>query len=207
METTTQVSEPESDLERELEKQYVHTLHLMGLPPPEARRAFWQLLNEIKKESLETGATTLPKDFGDRLLERELVDDRVRALLEKKRAEGVNDHDIRWWWNMSHLERAFMAKLDQLNRQLLLRQFIEEQELSPEEATKKLRTYDPLFGEIDEGSTGSPDDQPLPYELKERVRRYVQRRAILDAAALTRDIEDSSSFNHLVRKELKRGNL
>jgi hypothetical protein len=207
MVTSTEVYEPESDLERELEKQYVHTLHIMGLPPPEATRAFWQLLNEIKKESLETGAATLPKDFGDRLLERELVDERVRALLEKKRAEGVNDRDIRWWWNLSHLERALMAKLDQLNRHVLLRQFIEEEELSPEEAAKKLRTYDPLYGEVDDAPTGSPDDQPLPYELKERVRRYVQRRAILDAAALTRDIEGSSSFNHLVRKELKRGNL
>ena len=207
METSTEVCEPESDLERELENQYVHTLHLMGLSPPEARRAFWHLLNEIKKESLEAGAAALPKDFGDRLLERELIDDRVKALLEKKRAEGVTDHDIRWWWNMSHLERALMAKLDQLNRHVLLRQFIEEHELSPEEAAKKLRTYDPLFGEVDEAPTGSPDDQPLPYELKERVRRYVQRRAILDAAALTRDIEDSSSFNQLVRKELKRGNL
>jgi hypothetical protein len=207
METSPEVYEPESELERELERQYVHTLHLMGLPPPEARRAFWQLLNEIKKESLETGAATIPKDFGDRLLERELIDDKVKALLEKKRAEGVTDHDIRWWWNMSHLERALMAKLDQLNRQLLIRQFIEDQELSPEEATRKLRTYDPLFGEVDEAATGSADDQPLPYELKERVRRYVQRRAILDAAALTRDIEGSSSFNNLVRKELKRGNL
>jgi len=36
-----------------------------------------------------------------------------------------------------------MAKLDELNRHLLLRQFIEEEDLSPEEATKKLRTYDP----------------------------------------------------------------
>jgi hypothetical protein len=207
METSGEVYEPESDVERELEKEYVHTLHLMGLPPPEARRAFWQLLSEIKKESLETGAATLPEHFGDRLLERELVDDRVKALLEKKRAEGVTDHDIRWWWNMSHLERALMVKLDQLNRHVLLRQFIEEQELGPEEAAKKLRTYDPLFGEVDEASTGSPEDRPLPYELKERVSIYVQRRAILDAAALTRDIEDSSSFNHLVRKELKRENL
>jgi hypothetical protein len=207
METSPELYQPESDLERELEKQYVHTLHLMGLPPPEARRAFWQLLDEIKKESLGTGAATIPKNFGDRLLERELIDDRVKALLEKKRAEGVTDHDIRWWWNMSHLERALMAKLDQLNRQLLIRQFIEDQELSPEEATRKLRTYDPVFGEVDETTTGSVDDKPLPYELKERVRRYVQRRAILDAAALTRDIEGSSSFNHLVRKELKRGSL
>ena len=207
METSTEVHEPESDPERQLENEYVHTLHLMGLPPPEARRAFWQILNEIKKESLETGAATLPKDFGDRLLERELVDDRVKALLETKRAEGVSDHDIRWWWNRSHLERALMAKLDQLNRLLLLSQFFEEQKLSPEEATKKLRTYDPLFGEVDEAPTDSPDDRPLPYELKERVRRYVQKRAILEAAALTREIEDSSSFNHLVRKELKRGNL
>ena len=207
MGTSTEMYGPESDLERELENQYVHTLHLMGLPPPEARRAFWHLLNEIKKESLEAGAAALPKDFGDRLLERELIDDRVKALLEKKRAEGITDHDIRWWWNMSHLERALMAKLDQLNRHVLLRQFIDEQELSPEEAARKLRTYDPLFGDVDEAQTGSPDDQPLPYELKERVRRYVQRRAIVDAAALTRDIEDSSSFNHLVRKELRRGNL
>jgi hypothetical protein len=207
MGTSAEVHEPESDLERELEAQYVHTLHLMGLPPPEARRAFWQILNEIKEESLKSGTTTLPENFGDRLLERELVDDRVKALLAEKRAEGVTDQDIRWWWNMSHLERALMAKLDELNRHLLLRQFIEEENLSPEEAAKKLRTYDPLFGEADKARTGSPDDQPLPYEIKERVRRYVQRRSILDAAKLTRDIEDSSSFNHLVRKELKRGNL
>lgn len=207
MEGTPDPPEALADIERELEAQYVHTLHLMGLGPSEARRAFWHILNEIKADSLKTGAATLPTCFGDRLLERENTDERVKALLTTKRAEGVTDQDIRWWWNMHHLERGMMAKLDDLQRQLLLVRIADEEGLSPEEGAHKLKRYDPVFGEPDETDAERHDDRPLPYELKERVTRYIQKRTILNSAAFTRDIEDSSSLNALVRKELKRGAL
>jgi len=37
---------------------------------------------------LKTGAATLPKDFGDRLLEREPLDHRVKACSKRKEPRG-----------------------------------------------------------------------------------------------------------------------
>jgi len=207
MGSTSDQHEPLADIERELEAHYVHDLHMMGLSPSEARRAFWHIMNEIKEESLKTGTSTLPRDFGDWLLERENTDERVKAMLAKRRTEGVTDQDIRWWWNMHHLQRAVMCKLDDLNRHALLTRFMEGDGLSREDATRKLERYDPLFGEPDEMHADRHMDQPLPYELKERVRRYAQRRSILEPEAFAKDMEESSSLNALIRQELQRGNL
>jgi hypothetical protein len=207
MESSSDPHEPPTDIERELEAQYVHTLHMLGFSPSEARRAFWHIMNEIKEESLKTGTSTLPRDFGDWLLERENTDERVQAMLAKRRAEGVTDPDIRWWWNMHYLERAMMCKLDDLHRHALLTRFIEVEGLGREEAAMKLARYDPLFGEPHETHAEPHEDQPLPYELKERVRTYVQRRSILDPEAFASDIKESSSLNALIRKEVQRGNL
>lgn len=207
MESSSDEHEPLSDIERGLGAQYVHTLHMMGLSPSEARRAFWHLVNEIKEESLETGASTLPRDFGDWLLERETTDERVKAVLARRRAEGVTDQDIRSWWNMHHLERVMMCKLDELNRHALLTRFIEGAGLGREDAARKLARYDPLFGEPNETHADRHEDQPLPYELKQRVSGYVQRRSVLDPEAFARDMEESSSFNALIRREMQRGNL
>lgn len=207
METSSDLYEVLADIERELEAQYVPTLHMMGLSPPEARRAFWHIMNEIREDCLKTGTSTLPKDFGDWLLERENTDERVKAMLTKRRAEGITDQDIRWWWNMHHLERAVISRLDDLHRRLLLMRFTEEEGISREEGVRKLTKYDPLFGEPDETHGDRSDDGPLPYELKERVRRYVQKRSIFDPEAFVKDMEESSSFNALIRKQVQRGNL
>jgi hypothetical protein len=207
MESPSAERESLSATERELEAQYVHTLHMLGLSPSEARRTFWHIMNQIKGEALTTGTSALPRDFGDWLLERENVDGTVQATLAKRRAEGVTDQDIRWWWNMHHLERAMMCKLDDLHRYLLLTRFIEEEGLGREEAARKLASYDPSFGEPGETHADRHEDQPLPYELKERVRSYLQKRSILDPEAFARDIKESSSLNALIRKEVQRGNL
>jgi hypothetical protein len=207
MESSSDERESLSAMERELEAQYVHTLHMLGLSPSEARRAFWHIMNEIKEEARTTGTSTVPRNFGDWLLERENIDGRVQTMLAKRRAEGVTDQDIRWWWNMHHLERAMMCKLDDLNRHLLLTRFIEHEGLRREEAARKLASYDPLFGEPGETHADRHEDQPLPYELKERVQSYLQKRSILDPEAFTREIKESSSLNALIRKEVQRGNL
>ena len=206
METSSDPNETFADIERELEVQYVPALHMMGLSPSEARRAFWHIMNEIREDSLKTETSTLPRDFGDWLLERENNDERVKAMLAKRRVEGVTDEDIRWWWNMHHLERAVMSRVDDLHRSLLLMQFTEEW-ISREEGVRKLTKYAPLFGEPDETLGDRSDDGPLPYELKERVRRYVQKRSIFDPEAFVKDMEESPSFNALVRKQVQRGNL
>lgn len=50
------------------------------------------------------------------------------------------------------------------------------------------------------------DDRPLPYELKKRVNEYIGKR-MSDPIEYKRNIETSSSFNALIRKEIKSGNL
>ena len=51
------------------------------------------------------------------------------------------------------------------------------------------------------------EDKPLPFELKDRVNKYIERRTREGAESYKRDINRSSSFNALVRQEIRAGRL
>ena len=65
----------------------------------------------------------------------------------------------------------------------------------------------PVYGEPHEMPEEAEDDRPLPYELRHRVTRYAEQKAAADAEEYLKDIIDSSSFNALVRKEIRAGNI
>jgi hypothetical protein len=64
-----------------------------------------------------------------------------------------------------------------------------------------------MYGDPADTSHRSGDDRPLPYELKDRINRYIEKRRLHDPEAYKQDIQISSSFNALVRKEIRANNL
>jgi Dihydroxyacid dehydratase/phosphogluconate dehydratase len=150
-----------------------------------------------------------PEDsrVADFLLERESSDEKIKSSLAKKRKEGVRDEDIQWWFNMDDLERRILLKLDDVTRHALFTKLREEDGLSEGEAAKGVRKSYPVFGDPDDTTVATGEDRPLPYELKDRIRSFVKKRMQRDPEAFKKEIKGSSSFNALIRREVKEGNI
>jgi len=196
-----------STIEKQLEEYYIPVFQMtMGVSSSQAKTIFHDLLKQIKEESENEGTSNLAQDFGDTLLERESTDERTKSMLAKKRDEGVKDEDIRWWWNMYDIERRMMLKVDELHR-LALFEKLQEQNNSAEEAAEMVRKSYPIFGDPDDTTNVAGKDRPLPYELKDRVNIYVEKRSQMDPEQFKREIEQSSTVNCLIRQEIEKGNI
>lgn len=196
-----------SDIERQLEDTYVPMYVAgKGMSQSEARKAVRDLIQQAKEEAEKEGTTNIPKNFGDTLIDSEHKEQKIKMMLEKRRKDGVKDEDIRWWWNMHDLERRLLTKNDESSHLALFIHNMKEGRNS-EESASLVKRYFPIFGDPDDTSTSSGDDRPLPHELKDRINIYIQNRATEDSGKYKKDIERSSSFNALVRKEIKSGRL
>jgi len=67
--------------------------------------------------------------------------------------------------------------------------------------------FQPVYGDPNDNSQSSGSDRPLPYELKDRINIYIQKRMGRGSDKYKREMEQSSSFNARVRKEIRNGNL
>lgn len=181
---------------------------MSGIPKSEARKMAKGLLDQAIEESKKEGSYNLPPNFGDIILKKEKAGVNLLKRLPEKRIEGVRDEDIRWWWNLNDIERRLMIKTDDINKTYLAKCFIENEGLSPEDAIKKVRKYHPFYGDpLNTTHVKKDDDRPLPYELKDRINIYIEKRARSDPEKYKREIELSSTFNALIRKEIKAGNI
>ena len=197
-----------SDIEKQLEDIYVPMFQeTRGMSLPRAKSTFRDLLEKAKKDIREEGVSDLPENFGDVLLEKESTDEQIRSFLAKKRKEGVKDQDIRWWWNTHNLERGMIYQVDALDRFALFLKLTEEDGLSSDDAAKRVRKFHPIYGDPDDTTAAIGEDRPLPPELKDRINRYCMKRGQTDPEKLKKDIEESLTFNALMRKEIKKGNI
>jgi hypothetical protein len=197
-----------SGIEKELEAIHVAMFQTkLGLPPSEIKKLFRKMLKEAKEESRKEGTSNLPANFGEMLLQKEGVDKNTQAIMSKKRAEGVEDDDIRWWWGMTDLERRIMSKVDDFFKTAMYMKYRNEDSLGAEEAAKKVRKFYPFYGDPQDTTHTSGDDRPLPYEIKDRVNRYVERRSQTDSDKCQKEIQESSTSNSFVRREIRRRNI
>jgi len=197
-----------SGIEKELEDIHVSMFQTkLGLPLLEARSLIHKMLKEAKEESRKEGSSKLPTNFGEILLQKEAVDKQTQAILLKKREEGVQDDDIRWWWSMNDLERRIMSKVDDFFRLAMYIKYRDEDGLDTEDAATKVRRFYPLYGDPQDTTHTNGDDRPLPYEIKNRVNCYVERRSQTDPDKCKKEIEESTTFNAFVRREIRRGNI
>ena len=100
-----------------------------------------------------------------------------------------------------------MQHADFISRFTLFLKLREEDGLNEEEAAKRVGKSFPIFGDPDDITLSTGEDRPLPYELKDRINIYVEKRSQTDPKQFKREIELSSSFNALVRKEIEKGNI
>ena len=95
-----------AETEQRLEPQYVSFFReTMDMPEEVARDLFKAFVKEQKEAAQREGTDRLPDSFGDLLLDREKTDEKVQTAFAPKRADGVADADIAFWWNMHDLER------------------------------------------------------------------------------------------------------
>lgn len=197
-----------SALEKHLKDQYIPIFRkMMRMSAAQARKTFKDLYKKITEEAEAEDTLNLPRNLGDRLLERESADKKVKKVLSKKRTEAIRDEDIRWWWNMHDLERRIMSKVDEVFIYTLFLRFTKEEKLSPKQTNEKIRKVRPMFGNPDDIRFGKGEDRPLPDELRQRVNTYIAKRAQKDPEGLKRDAEASTSYNAFIRKEIKAGNV
>ena len=205
-------------IERQLKEVYVPMFMQSGMPISQANEQFSEWLREAKQWSQKEGMDKLPQNFGDLLLQNEATAPNIKAKLDKVRREGVTDEDIRVWWNLHDLERRFMLMQDDVSRGASWVHYLDEvgdakmAAMSPaeravvmDEAAAQTRKYFPFWGDPDDCTHVSGDDRPLPHELKFRINLWIQRKQ--SDPTFKEELERSTTFNALVRKEIAKGNL
>lgn len=191
-----------SSKEDRLKDAYTKMFIDTGMPPAIAYNTTKELL-KLAKENLEkSNEDKFSGNFGDIIL----TDPHFKNSLETSRREGVKDEDIRQWFNMDPLERHLIKQVDLYHISVMTAGLLEQGKDidSAMEITKK---YYARFGGSEDTTVDSGEDRPLPEELKFRIVSYIEKRVATDNDKYKKDLESSSSFNALVRKEIKAGSL
>lgn len=194
-------------LKEKLEKKFVQFLaDYLNVDQLDAKKMADNILDGLIEESEIEFHEGISPYFGDTLLSGEKTDASIRTMLGRKRIESVNDNDIRWLWNMPADERLMLIITDNFFKSYSYTQY-RTQGFTEQEAKCKLYKRFPYYGELDSDATLSGDDRPLPWELKDRINTYGIKRGKTDYEQYEKDMDASSSFNALVRKEIKEGKI
>jgi len=192
------------ETEKRLESEYVAFFkESMSMPEEIAREIFKAFAEEHKEAARREGTDRLPESFGDILLQSEKADEKVRIAFAPKRADGVTDDDIAFWWNMHDLERRMICKVDEMNRILLFEKLVQDSGTTEPEAARMVAKRFPIYGDPEHLVLETEDDRPLPFELKWRVNRYISEKTETDAEGFKQEVEASTSLNAVLRKALR----
>ena len=188
--------------EERLFQQMVAMHQSMGASRGEAKEMAADMLQRAKQQIIADGSATQPPNAGDVALERAKTDERMKAEFQKLYDEGVTNDDIRWWWNMSALERALIQETDKIGRTASWLRWIESG-LTPDEATERTNRIHPRFG-VPASEEGP--GRPLPVELKLRITDFCERWQ-KKPVAFKEKIDKYANFNALVRAAIRNGKL
>ncbi|MFH1255547.1 MAG: hypothetical protein V1667_03725 [bacterium] len=192
-----------NETEKNLLETYSKIFSSIGLP--NAQKMTKDILDKAIEDSKKAGRYSLT-NMGDTLLEKEESSGQINPNFEEKRKEGVRDEDIRWWFNLNDIERMMMLKADEFHQSSLYLSQIEAGK-NEEEALTIISKYHPRYGNFKDRTFGKEDDRPLPYELKDRINIYIQKRADENSEKYKNEIEKSSTFNALIRAEMRAGKI
>lgn len=199
-----------NEIEKGLLEQYSQIFQTMGYPNP--RKTVKVILDKAIRESKKAGHYDIPANMGDMLIGKQdagVFQDAIEKFkqnLDKKRKEGVTDEDIQWWFNLNDVERRMMVAVDDIAK-LALFTNCREEGLNEKEATKEVRKYHPIYGDPSDTTHTKGKDRPLPVELKDRINIYIEKKTTTDQKEYKKEIEESSTFNALIRMEIKKGNI
>lgn len=211
--------EPElTELEQSLVNKYSALYQqYKNLTPEEAADLATTLVKEAKKESLANHTYYLPTNLGDLVLQNtspsdpdtQKTYDLIQQRLPRLRNEGVTDKDIKWWWNFSQIERSMIIKNDEAEHynfyvtQLLKTQTQFPKKESAQNAAQAITNKRfPIYTQDHKDYFISPDD-PLPYELKDRVDAFMDHASrFSDFQQTLQQIQTFSTFNAFVRQQI-----
>lgn len=197
-----------AETEKRLEPQYVtYFRESMSMPEEVALEIFRSMVKEQKEAAVREGTDKLPESFGVILLDWERTHETLRDTFAPKRADGVTDEDVVFWWNMHDLERRLICKLDEMNRILLFDKLIQDKGITEPEAAQMVAKRFPIYGDTEHRVFGTEEDRPLPFELKWRVNRYITNKTSADPEKFREEVEASTSLNAVLRKAIRQGEL
>ena len=179
----------------------------MNVSLSQAQNMFNDLLNRAREISKEGDTANLPNNYGNIILKQELTNKKIKFGLDRTRAEGVTNEDIKWWWNSSDLGRSMALAMDEITKISTVHGLIEKEGFNEDEAWEKIPKYCPIFGDPYDSSNSDNRHNPLPFELKNRVNIYIEKKVKTDHEQFKKEIDKSPSFNSLIRKEIEKNNL
>lgn len=178
-------------------------------------------LDRAIAESVKDNTYYLPRGLGEMILSATQMPSsdplvinvifQVRASLPEKRKDGVKDADVIFWWSMLGVERRLVMNYDELLLNHLLHEETEKG-TKHEEAISKIFKKLPIYAEStnlkssligQRFSRPGEDDAPLPYELSFRIDMWLHGSAPKDREELQRELQQSSSFNAFIRKQIR----
>ncbi len=195
----------ENDLENHLVDMYAAMKSsVMGLSKGEGQKMAREMLMLAKDKVKQYGFDKLPPNFGDYILQKEKEDSKFMNM-NIKREDGVQDADIKWFWNMHPVERCMM-EVDDENSRLAAFTHYSEAGMIPENAAKEMRKFHPMFGDPKDTQHAQGDDRPLPVELKDRINRWLEKN-MSNPQAFKDRLSRYSTMNSFIRAEIKAGNI
>ena len=177
---------------------------LQAMYGPQARKVAKEWVQMARQQAEQDG--TLELDYDAYMRFANAVPE-ARKRLAAKREDGVTDEDLKLWWGFHDLERRMIAIEDNVSRTAF---FLGKREagLSAERAAEEMRKAKPIYGDPTDTEQTKGDDRPLPDELKDRVNRWSMKQfSTLDPDAIQKFATGYSSFNALIRSEIRAGHI
>lgn len=162
----------------------------------------WRMLRQVAEGIASKAGYVDRPGRGDTLAKQIQEDPAMQQEAAERMADGVTLDDIRWWYNLSIVEKSLLEADDIVTKHATYTQLREKGVPQEEAEAHILRAY-PSFGSSDDPYQIG-EDRPLPVELKKRVTDYVLHRGTTEPEALKRDTEVFSSFNAMIRSEIRK---
>ena len=180
----------------------------------EVKKTVEDMLDRAIEESKKSGNYFLPENLGNIIVGQIETDDlRIQKFAQAIREgmpknEGITLDDIQKWWNLNDVERRMMLAQDMVAKtEAVLGCLDSGMASNPEEAVAMVCKFHPVYGDPNDDSQSSGDDRPLPFELRDRINIYIAKMVGKESEEYKGEMEASSSFNALIRKEIRNGNL
>ncbi|MCC6639006.1 hypothetical protein IT409_00425 [Candidatus Falkowbacteria bacterium] len=180
---------------------------LMNISEEESQVQFEDMFNDVVEESVNGSTHELEFTDGGQLILLGVFNPKYKVYLNKIKEEGVTEKDIHSWWDMEDYERRMMLKIDDLMKATLFIKATTDDGMSPEEASKLVRKFHVYFGSPEDTKFASGEDRNLPFELKNRINNYINRRINTDPEVYATELQNFTSFNAFVRSKIKEGVL
>ena len=202
--------------ERLILNQYTDLFSMtLGYDKSAAKKMATEMIDTAIKEAKDENTYFLPSGIlGDMILggykDNSIVGVLVKYVcktLPIKRKDGVRDEDIQWWWNLDDISRRMVIEFDAISKMASFISDREDNKLSVKKSGENSRKYSPIYGDPNDLSHSKGDDRPLPWELKDRINIYIENMIGEGIEKSRPKVEKSTSFNSLIRKEIRNGKI